>query len=153
MTRNLIGRGFILTLWLGASATMLAQSGSIAYDRSAEVAVSGTILHLVSLPGPDGAVGVHFDLQTPAGMLNVHVAPAMFIGAANFWFFADEQVEIIGTPMSIDGNKAFLAKAVQKGSAVLQLRSADGTPKWSPAIDGADGCGVNHPGLPRGTER
>ena len=153
MTRNLIGRGFILTLWLGASATMLAQSESVAYDRSAEVAISGTILHLVSLPGPDGAVGVHFDLQTPAGMLNVHVAPAMFIGAANFWFFADEQVVIIGTPMLIDGNKSFLAKAVQKGSAVLVLRSADGTPKWSPAIDGADGCGVNHPGLPRGTER
>ena len=62
MTRNLIGRGFILTLWLGASATMLAQSESVAYDRSAEVTISGTILHLVPLPGPDGAVGVHFDL-------------------------------------------------------------------------------------------
>jgi len=153
MTRNLIGCGFILTLWLGTSATMLAQSGPIAYDGSAEVAVSGTILHLVSFPGPDGAVGVHFDLQTPSGLLNVHVAPAMFIGAANFWFFADEQVEIVGTPMAIDGNKSFLAKAVQKGSALLVLRSADGTPKWSPAIEGADGCGVNHPSLPRGTER
>jgi hypothetical protein len=153
MTHNLIWRGFILTVWLGASTTMVAQSGSIAYDRSAEVAVSGTILHVVSLPGPDGAVGVHFDLQTPTGMLNVHVAPAMFIGAGNFWFFADEQIEVIGTPVSIDGNNAFLAKAVQKGSTVLIVRSDDGTPKWSPATNSVDGCGVNHPGLPRGTER
>jgi hypothetical protein len=86
-------------------------------------------------------------------LVNLQVEPALFCGAANFCFFADEQGEIVGTPMSIDGNKSFLAKAVQKGSAVLVLRSADGTPKWSPAIEGADGCGVNHPSLPRGTER
>jgi hypothetical protein len=153
MTRDRITRGFILTtLWLGASATMLAQSG-FTYDRSAEVAVSGTILAVVSLPAPDGAVGVHIDLQTPTGLVNVHIAPAMFIGKGNFWFFAAEEIEVIGTPMSLDGNNAFLAKAIQKGSAVLTLRSADGAPKWSPAIEGTDGCGVNHAALPRGTER
>jgi hypothetical protein len=153
MTRTFIERGFILALWLGASTTMLAQSGSVTYDRSTEVAVSGTILHVVSFPAPDGSVGVHFDLETPTGLVNVHVAPAMFIGQGNFWFFADEQVEIIGTPASIDGNIAFLAKSVQKGSSVLQLRNDDGTPKWSSGIEGTDGCGVNHAGLPRGTER
>jgi hypothetical protein len=131
---------------------MFAQSGSVTYDRSAEVAVTGTILHIVSLPGPDG-VGVHMDLQTAKGLLNVHVAPAMFIGAGNFWFYADETITVIGSPVTIDGNNAFIAKAVQKGSAVLVLRTAEGAPKWTPAIEGPDGCGVNHPGLPRGTER
>ncbi len=152
MTRSFASRGLTLALSLAASATMLAQSGSVPYDRSAEIAVTGTILHLVSLPGPDG-VGVHMDLQTPTGLLNVHVAPAMFIGASNFWFFADETITVIGSPVMLDGNRAFIAKAVQKGSTVLVLRTAEGLPKWTPGNDGADGCGVNHPGLARGTER
>lgn len=152
MTRSSVARGLTLALSLAASATMFAQSGSAIYDRSAEVSVTGTILHVVSLPGPDG-VGVHMDLQTPKGMLNVHVAPATFIGAGNFWFYADETITVIGSPVMIDGNNAFIAKAVQKGSAVLVLRTAEGAPKWTPGIEGPDGCGINHPGLPRGTER
>jgi hypothetical protein len=153
MTRSFVARGLTLALTLAASATIAAQSGSIAYDRADEVAVTGKLLHVVSLPADDGSVGVHFDLQTPGGMLNVHVAPAMFIGMGNFWFFADETVTVIGSRRVIDGNNAFIAKAVQKGSAVLQLRTAEGTPKWTPGVDGVDGCGVNHAGLPRGTER
>jgi hypothetical protein len=77
----------------------------------------------------------------------------MFIGAENFWFFADDTVEIIGTKMTVDDNVSIWAKAVQKGSDVLVLRNADGTPKWAPEGDGIDGCGVNHLPLPRATER
>lgn len=153
MTRSFVTRGITLAVSVAASATMFAQSGSVAYDSSTEVTVTGTILHVVSLPASDGAVGVHFDLKTPTGLLNVHVAPAMFIGASNFWFFADEEVTITGSRVVLDGNHAFLAKSVQKGAAVLTLRTAEGAPKWTPAIEGVDGCGVNHPGLPRGTER
>jgi len=152
MTRNRIARGFMLTLWLGALAGVLAQSGSFTYEPAAEVTVSGKILHLVSFAAPDGSVGVHFDLQTAAGMVNVHVAPAVFIGQANFWFFADDDVEIVGTHAFMDGNKSFVARTVTKGGKTLTLRTANGKPAWSPAIEGADGCGVAHAPLPRGTE-
>ena len=152
MTRNRIARGLMFTLWLGASAGMLAQSGSVAYDSKAEVTVSGKILHLVSFAAPDGAVGVHFDLQTPAGLLNVHVAPALFIGQSNFWFFADHEIDVIGVKAFMDGNKSFIARSVTKDGKTLTVRGADGKPAWTPAVDGTDGCGVNHPALPRGTE-
>jgi hypothetical protein len=36
---------------------------------------------------------------------------------------------------------------------MLVLRNEDGTPRWTPATDGADGCGVNHPPLVRTTEK
>jgi len=152
MTRQLIARGVVFTLWLGASAGMLAQSSSVAYDPAAEVTVSGTILHLVSFAAPDGAVGVHFDLKTPAGLVNVHVAPAMFIGQQNFWFFADNEVQIVGVKAFMDGNKSFIARSVTKEGKTLTLRGADGKPAWTPATDGTDGCGVTHSALPRGTE-
>ena len=101
---------------------------------------------------PDGTVGVHFDLKTSTGMISVHVAPATYIGQQNFFFNADEEVGIVGSRMAQDGRTTIWAKAIMKGSTVLVLRQSDGAPKWTPPIDGTDGCGVVHPPLPRETE-
>jgi len=152
MTRSRISRGLTFVLCLGASAAMLAQSGSFTYDPSAEVTVSGTIKHVVSFAAPDGSVGVHLDFTTPDGMLNVHVAPALYIGQENFWFFADDQLQLVGVKTFADGNKSFVVRLLKKDGKTLTLRGADGKPAWTPATEGADGCGIAHPVLPRGTE-
>jgi hypothetical protein len=60
-----------------------------------------------------------------------------------------DQVAIIGAPTPFDGNLAVWARAIQKGSAMLVLRNADGTAKWTPATDGIDGCGVALPAFSR----
>jgi hypothetical protein len=152
MTLNTFARSFILIMWVGSAATIGAQSRSFTYDPAAETTVTGTILHVVTFRTPDGVVGVHFDLQGPTGMINVHVAPAMYIGMNNFSFLADDQVEIAGVTVFQDGNKSFIARAIKAGGKTLALRAEDGTPAWTPAVDGTDGCGVAHPALPRGTE-
>jgi hypothetical protein len=145
----------ILTVvaWIACSAAMFAQSGSIAYNPAEETTIAGTILHVVSLQAPDG-YGVHFDLKTATGLVNVHVSPAAYIGEKNFWFFADEEIEITGVKVFLDGNKSFLVRTIVKTAdgKKLNVRTADGTPLWKPATDGTDGCGVAHPALPRGTE-
>ena len=153
MTRSGIACGVALALWLGTPAAAFAQESSFTYDPSAEITVSGTVLAVAAFPVADGGVGVHLDLKTPDGTLNVHVAPALFVGQANFWFFADDQIEIVGARASIDGNSAFIARAVKKDGKTLALRAPDGRPMWKPAAEGADGCGVDHAPLPRGTER
>jgi hypothetical protein len=144
---------FISGVIVIASSVLLGAQLPTGYDRAAEKTIAGTIRAVASYPAPDGTVGVHLDLKTDGGIVSVHVAPAMYIGQNNFWFFADDKVEIIGTWMNIDGNVSIWAKAIQKGSDVLVLRNADGIPKWAGDRDGIDGCGVNHLPLPRGTER
>jgi len=135
-----------------ASAALAAQGSATRYNRPAEKTINGTIKAVASFAAPDGSVGVHFDLKTPEGMVSVHVAPAMYLGVQNAFYMADEQVEIIGAPVTADGHTTFWAKAIMKGSSMLVLRNADGRPLWGPAEDGTDGCGVNHPPLPRATE-
>ena len=152
MTRQFTTCGVALMPWLGASAALLAQSGALTYDRTEEVTVSGTILHVVSLAAPDGAVAVHLDFKTSDGMLNVHVAPAMFIGQENFWFFADDRLDVVGVKTFIDGNNAFIVRSLKKDGKTLTLRDSDGKPAWKAATEGVDGCGVAHAPLPRGTE-
>lgn len=152
MTLTTRVRVVTLMAWALCSAAMFAQTSSVGYTPAEEVTLSGKILHVVSLPGPDG-VGVHFDLTTPAGMVNVHVAPAAYIGEKNFWFFADDDIEMIGVKMFVDGNKSFVVRSITKSDGkTLVLRNAEGKPLWKPSTDGTDGCGVAHPALPRGTE-
>ena len=140
----------------------LLLSPSIAAGQSAQPAIDnnefdkpivGTIKAVATFQDPSGTVGVHLDLVTADGLVNVHLAPAMFIGQSNFSFFFTDQVEIVGTRTVLDGNTAIWASTIKKGQAVLVLRNADGMPRWTPPIDGTDGCGVNHIPLPRGTER
>jgi hypothetical protein len=152
MTLKTFTRGFVLILCVGSAGAIGAQSRSFTYDPAAETTVTGTILHVVTFRTPDGVVGVHFDLQGPTGLINVHVAPAMYIGMNNFSFLADDRVEIAGVSVFQDGNKSFIARAIKAGGKTLTLRAEDGTPAWTPAVDGTDGCGVAHPALPRGTE-
>jgi hypothetical protein len=116
MTRRSLTRTATLAAWLATSAGLLAQSGSVAYNPMEETTISGTILHVVSLQAPDG-FGVHFDFKTPNGLVNVHVAPAVFIGASNFWFFADDELEITGVKMFVDGNKSFSCGRSRKPTA------------------------------------
>ncbi len=146
-------RPFISTVLVLVSAAWLGAQSGTRYDRSAEQNFSGVIKTLVSFPAADGSVGVHIDLKTDDGkIVSVHLAPAMYIGMQNFWFFADDRVEIVGVKTTVDGNLSIWAKAIQKGDTMLVLRNADGTPKWS-GDDGIDGCGVNHLPIARGTER
>src|SRR5262245_65456463 len=137
MKRTWIGGILILT----ATAMLGAQSKGT--ERAAARVISGTIKSVGSFPAVDGSVGVHIDLRTPDGFVDVSVGPAAFIGQNNFWFFADDPVVVIvARESAADG--AVWAKAIQKGSQVLVLRGDTGSPKWSPSFDGIDGCGVNH---------
>ncbi len=137
-------------LVLSASAMLAAQSPS-PYNGAAEKVVSGTIKTAVALPAADGSVGVHLDLRTAEGIVDIHVAPAMFIGQENFWFFADETVVVTGFTLAGEDEGPIWAKAVKKGSTVLVLRREDGTARWATGNDGVDGCGVNHPSIQRTT--
>ncbi|HZR25672.1 MAG TPA: hypothetical protein VFA59_18890 [Vicinamibacterales bacterium] len=146
-------RQFISGVLIVVSSVFLGAQTGTKYDRATEKTFAGSIKTVVSFPAADGSVGVHFDLKQDDGkIVSVHLAPAMYVGMQNFWFFADDKVTIIGSKVTVDGNVSIWAKSVQKGESLLVARNADGTPKWT-GDDGIDGCGVNHLPLQRGTER
>jgi len=144
MTHRLATFVFIGTL--GAS-TVFAQAMKTP-DRNpgaAEISTTGTILHVVSAASPDGTVGVHLDLKTPAGLVRVHLGPALYIGMNNFFFQADEAVHIAGTYVVHDGDVGLWARQITKEGRTLTLRNLDGTPRWTLATaEDPDGCGVSH---------
>jgi hypothetical protein len=136
------------------TAPLLAQSAATppsVYNHAAEVAVAGTIIGVEPYPSAEETVGVHIVVNTGREVVRIHVAPAMYIGQNNFYFLVDDRVSVIGARVS--GQSAVWARTIMKGSAMLVLRNQDGTPRWTPAADGTDGCGVDHAPLVRTTDR
>jgi hypothetical protein len=123
------------------------------YDRATEVAIAGTIAGVDAYPAADGAVAVHLEVNTGREFVRVVAGPAVYIGQNNFSFLLDDRISVIGVRVSHDGYTAVWARSIAKGSTMLVLRNDDGTPRWTPATDGTDGCGVNHPAQVRTTER
>jgi hypothetical protein len=144
MTARLALSSFALSLVATIAAAQAPPAGR--YDPSVQVSYGGVIIGVVSVAGPDGNVGVHVNLKTATGtIVKVHLGPAMFIGMNNFSFFADDQIRVTGAYVSHDGEVAIWARQVEKGGKTLDLRTADGTPRWPLATaEDPDGCGVSH---------
>ena len=144
MTARLALSSFALSLVATIAAAQAPPAGR--YDPSVEASYGGVIIGVVSVAGPDGNVGVHVNLKTATGtIVKVHLGPAMFIGMSNFSFFADDQILVRGAYVSHDGEVAIWARQVEKGGKTLDLRTADGTPRWPLATaEDPDGCGVSH---------
>jgi hypothetical protein len=147
MTHKVLGFAIVA---MGTTLSLAAMS-PFSYDHSTETALSGTVLHVVTAASTDGTFGVHLDLQTKDGVVYVALGPAMFIGVNNFFVYAGDRVQIIGSRIREDGGAVY-ARTISKGATMLVLRDEEGGPKWTPAIEGTDGCGVVHQPLARFTE-
>ena len=132
------------------ASSLLAMSAGFAfgqsptgYDKASEVTVSGPIRIVLSAASPDGVVGVHLELKTPTGPVRVALGPALFIASNNYYFFADEEVSVVGVKAR---SGEIWARTISKdGKTFLTLRDEDGTPRWQrAAADDPDGCGVSH---------
>ena len=136
----------IVVALVAAAAAQSPTKAPASYDPAAEVSYGGIVTGVISAAGPDGTVGVHLNLKTDTGMIvQVHLAPAMFIGMNDFYFFADDNVLVTGAFVTHDGQVALWARQISKSGKTLTLRSPDGTPRWPFATaDDPDGCGVSH---------
>jgi hypothetical protein len=132
--------------WPVAALTQGAAKGAAIYDPATEFTTTGTIVQVLSAADASGLVGVHVEVKTDTGKLKVHIGPALFIGENNFWFQADDQIELTGSTVSHTGAAAVWARVIKKDGKTLTLRNERGAPLWK--ADGgkdSDGCGVAHP--------
>jgi hypothetical protein len=137
----------VIAAWVAASAIALARPADApqVYDPAAEVTVKGVLVQVVGAEGR-GGVGLHLMLDTGAGTVNVHVAPAEFVGQQNFWFGCEDKVEVVGAYVMHAGERGLWARTVAKDGHTLVVRKADGTPAWPSQSDpDPDGCGIAHP--------
>ncbi len=125
----------IAVLVLGVGAIALAQGGRGMhnYNPNTEVTVKGTVDDVQQHVGSRRRSGTHLVLTAESGNLPVHVGPAAYIAGQQFSFAKGEQVEVVGSKVSLDGGEAIIAREIKKDGRTLVLRNAQGVPEWAGA--------------------
>jgi hypothetical protein len=118
--------------------TLAPQAGASlqAYDINREVTLVGTVVAFSSSSKTPPA-GPRTSVQTPAGLVDVHLGNARLLAANHFTIQPGDTLRIVGENVSFSGGSQFVARIVQKGTQVLLLRSTRGFPIVSAAPRGA----------------
>lgn len=96
------------------------------YDPSKVKTVSGQVaLVSASARGP-----VRLRLGTERSAMTILLCPQQFLATHRFQIALGDTLEVTGFVTQVRGRDTMLAGQLKKGSQVLQLRGADGSPLW-----------------------
>jgi hypothetical protein len=122
------------------SVTLLSAAqrgwGGPRYDLTTETTVTGTVetTEQISEPGSGrgrrGLGGTHLALKTATETLEVHLGPTAFLEAQNFSTAKGDRLEVVGSRVTVDGERVFIAKSVRKDGRTWTLRDPAGVPVW-----------------------
>lgn len=72
----------------------------------------------------------HLTLKTSTETLEVHLGPPVFLSEQKVIVAKGDTLEIVGSRVTVDDDRVFIAKSVKKGSNVWSLRDPAGMPLW-----------------------
>lgn len=114
-----------------ASILSLAQRGARNYDPKTETTVKGTVENVTEQTGRRGFSGIHLGLKTADATYDVHVGPSAYVTQKGFSFVKGDEIEVVGSKVTMAGKDVVLAREIKKGDRTLPLRDAQGFPLWS----------------------
>ena len=131
----------IAALALFVAAPLLAQpqgrgQGSPRYDLATEATVTGTVESVEQIASPSGGRGrrglggTHITLKTSGETLQVHLGPTAFLNNKKVAIAKGDTLVVVGSRVTVDDERMFIAKEVKKGDTVWTLRDAAGLPLW-----------------------
>jgi hypothetical protein len=121
------------------AAPLLAQprgEDSPRYDLATEATVTGTVESVEQIAGPGGGRGrrglggTHITLKTGAETLDVHLGPTAFLTEKKVAIAKGDTLVVVGSRVTVDGDRVFIAREVKKGDSTWTLRDAAGLPLW-----------------------
>ena len=107
------------------------------YDKATEITVKGTVEAVVPQSGPMGGRGMgmggtHLTFKAADNTeYDVHLGPTSWLTANKVEFAKGDQLEIVGSSIMFNGQKALIAREISKGDQKTTLRDANGVPVWS----------------------
>ncbi len=100
------------------------------FDPSTVETVSGEVKAVRTFPGRPNE-GVHAELQTSAGVMDVHLGPSWYLEKQGLKVQKGDSLEVTGSKVQMGGNPALIAQLVKKGGSSVTLRDPAGIPVWS----------------------
>jgi hypothetical protein len=112
------------------------RQGTPVYDTKTEATLNGTIeaVETIEPAGRSGrrsVGGTHLTFKTATETLEVHLGPTGFLKEKKIAVAKGDEIELLGSRVSIDGEPVILVREIKKGTETWTLRDASGRPLWS----------------------
>ncbi len=121
-----------LTILLAlASQVNAGKPGSFKYDLATEVKIKGVITEVKDFECPvSGGMGAHLTLKTGDKNVLVHIALSKFLKDYDMSFEKGQEVEVLGSKVTMDGEEVILARQITRGQSTFTFRDDKGKPLW-----------------------
>ncbi len=115
--------------WMGNSPGRKGQYSRSMYDPSRVETIQGTVTEIQG--GNRGMPhGMYLVIKTNTETLGLHVGPIWYLDQQNFQIQPNDVVEVTGTRVNWGGQQSLIVGEIKKGNQTLQLRDANGYPRW-----------------------
>ena len=117
-----------LLLTFGVKPRGPTEQGAALYNIASESTLKGVVRAVedFSCPVSESEMGRHLQLQTDKGMVQVHLAPARVMRSQKFTFAPGDQIEVLGSKRSLQGQDSIIAREITRGNESFFIRDRDG---------------------------
>jgi hypothetical protein len=123
---------FLLALLLLTVVAVAQKVTGPKYDPATETTLKGVVDDVKEVPNScAGETGLHVMLKTSEGTLEVQIAPVGFLKDMEITFAKGEELKIIGSKVSKDGNSLVLARNITRNGNEFVMRDKEGAPVWT----------------------
>jgi hypothetical protein len=102
--------------------------GAALYNPASEALVKGVVREVreFACPVSEGEIGRHLMLDTPEGIILVHLAPARVMRSHDLNFAIGDQLQVMGSRVRISGNQGLIAREITRGNEGYVFRDPEG---------------------------
>lgn len=106
--------------------TLASATTTLKYDKSSEVKIKGVVQEIKT----DTDSTVHLMITSDKGPVDLWVAPEKFLQEMEITFAKGDEIEIVGSPVTVDGNSLMLVRELTRKGDVMVMRDEKGKPVW-----------------------
>ena len=108
----------VLLLTFGVKPRGPTEQGTALYNVATETTVKGVVRAVedFTCPVSEAEIGRHLLLQTASGRFQIHLAPARVMRSQKFSFSPDDQIEVVGSKLSLQGQDSIIARDITRGN-------------------------------------
>ncbi|HTM90254.1 MAG TPA: hypothetical protein VL155_18760 [Terriglobales bacterium] len=118
----------VLLLTFGVKPRGPTEQGAALYNAANETTISGVVRGVEdsTCAVSESEMGRHLRLQTAQGMMQIHLAPARVMRSQKFTFSPGDQIAVLGSKVSLQGEESIIAREITRGNESFFLRDREG---------------------------
>lgn len=115
------------------------------YNTTTVIEIKGNIEKVEKIiPEKGMSTGIHLTMKTAKNeLISVHLGPNWFLDNQDVHFIVGDAITVNGSKVSYENKPAIIAKTIEKGDYILELRDDKGFPKWNGWRQGKNRRGAN----------